>query len=112
MKNKKKLLIAGGGHSDIPLIKAGKELGFHVITTGNNKDALGHKYSDEYHYGDFSNKEEILELAKKLKIDAICACSNDFSAITASYVAEKMGLSGHDSYETTLLLHRAEPPIA
>lgn len=108
MKYKKRILILNGSHSDIPLIKAAKELGFYVITTGNNGNLIGHKYSDEYHHADFSNKEEVLTLAQKLKIDAVCSCANDFGAITASYIAEKMNLPGHDSYETTLKFHHKD----
>lgn len=105
---KKKLLILNGSHSDIQLIQAGKKLGFHVITTGNRSDLIGHKYSDEYYSADFSKPEEILELAQKIKIDAICACANDFGALAASYVAEKMNLGGHDRYETSLILHHKD----
>ena len=101
----KKLLVLNGSHSDVPLIEAGKKLGFYVVTTGNDSSLIGHTYSDEYHKADFSDKQEVLCLAKRLNIDAICSCANDFGAITASYVAEKMGLPGHDSYETTLTLH-------
>lgn len=108
MHKKKKLLVLNGSHSDIPLISAAKTLGFYVITTGNNSELLGHVYADEYHSADFSNPEAVLELAIKLKIDAVCACSNDFGAISASYIAEKMHLPGHDSYETTLLLHHKD----
>ncbi len=108
MKNKKKLLIAGGSHSDIPLIEAGKKLGFYVVTTGNRPNDLGHKYSDEYQNVDFSNLADMLSLSKRLKIDAICSCCNDFSALTSAYVAEKLGLPGHDSYETMLILHHKD----
>jgi len=103
-----KLLILNGSHSEIPLIQAGKKLGFHVITTGNAPQLIGHNYADEYHFADFSNMEEILELATKLNIDFICSSANDFGAVTAAYVAEKMGLPGHDSYETTLKLHHKD----
>jgi len=105
---KKILLIAGGNHSDIPLIKAGQELGYYVITSGNNKNDLGHSYADETHLEDFSNKEAMLSLAKKLNIDAICSSSNDFSVITSAYIAEELGLSGHDSYKTTVKLHHKD----
>ena len=105
---KKTLLIAGGGHADIPQIEAAKKLGFYVVTTGNRPNELGHKYSDEYIQEDFSDPEAMLALSTKLGIDAICACCNDFSAISAAYVAEKMGLKGHDSYETTKLLHHKD----
>lgn len=105
---KKKLLVLNGSHSDIPLIKAGKKLGYYVITTGNKPELVGHKYADEYHNADFSNVQEIYELSEKLKIDAVCSCANDFGAITAAYVAEKLGLPGHDSYKTTLILHHKD----
>lgn len=103
-----KILILNGSHSEIPLIQAAKKLGLHVITTGNIPQLIGHSYSDEYHFADFSNKDEILKLAIKLNIDFICSNANDFGAITAAYVAEKMGLLGHDSYETALQLHHKD----
>ncbi len=104
----KKLLVLNGSHSDIPLILSGKKLGFHVITTGNNPKLIGHSYGDEYHCADFSDKEDILALSHKLKIDAICACANDFGAITASYVAEQLNLPGHDSFENCLTIHHKD----
>ncbi|RLA20873.1 MAG: phosphoribosylglycinamide synthetase [Gammaproteobacteria bacterium] len=108
MPNRKKLLIAGGGYADIPLIKSAQKLGFHVITSGNNPDDLGHKESDETCLADFSDPEAMLSVAKDLKVDAICSCANDFSAISSAYVAEQLGLPGHDSYETTKLLHHKD----
>lgn len=105
---KKILLIAGGSYGDIPLIKEAKKLGYHVVTSGNRKDDLGHKFSDEYHLRDFSNKEEILQLAKELKIDAIVPSCHDLSIVSCAYVAEELELSGYDSYETTLNLHHKD----
>ena len=105
---KKTLLILNGGHSEIPLIQAGKNLGFHVVTTGNVPDFPGHSYADEYHRADYSDKEAVLELAKKLNISAICSCANDFGIITAAYVAEKLNLPGHDSFDTTYKLHHKD----
>jgi biotin carboxylase len=108
VRNRPRLLIAGGGHADIPLILAGQRLGYHVISSGNRADGLGHRLSDEYAPCDFSDRHAMLELARRLRIDAICSCCNDFSAITAAFVAERMGLPGHDSYETTLQLHHKD----
>ena len=106
--HQKKLLIAGGGYADIPLIQAAKALGFYVITSGNRPDDLGHQYSDECRLEDFSDKQAMLKLAENLKIDAICAACNDFSALTAAYVAEKLQLPGHDSYEIALVIHHKD----
>jgi len=106
--SKKVLLIAGGSHSDIPMIESAKKLGYYVVTSGNNPNDVGHKYADEMCLEDFSNKEAMLQLAKKLNIDAICSSSNDFSIITSSFVSEKLNLQGYDSYETTLLIHHKD----
>lgn len=103
-----KLLILGGSHAEIPLIKSAKKLGFYVITTGNKENDLGHKYADEYIKEDFSNKEKIYDLALKLKIDAICPCANDFAAISCSYVAEKLGFTHYDDYKTSLIIHHKD----
>ena len=62
MSKNKKLLILNCCHSDIPLIKAAKELGFYVISTGNKPELIGHKYSDQYIKADYSNFDEILRI--------------------------------------------------
>ena len=89
MIKKKKLLILNGSHSEIPLIKSAKSLGFYVITTGNYPKLIGHQYSDEYWFADYSDKGAVLDIAKKLNVDAVCSCANDFGIITASYVSKR-----------------------
>ena len=108
MSKIKKLLIAGGGYADIPLINAARNLGWYVITSGNRANDLGHQYSNQYALADFSDPEAILDIAKKYKINAICPCANDFSAISCAYTAEKLGLPGYDSYENTLIIHHKD----
>lgn len=104
----KKLLVLNGSHSDIPLIRAGKERGYYVITSGNNPELIGHKFSDEYVFGDFSDPEGMLKIFKDKHIDAVCSCANDFGAITAAYLSENLGLPGHDSYETARTIHHKD----
>lgn len=104
----KKLLIAGGSHSDIPLIQAAKRLGFTVFTSGNLANAYGHSFGDGAYLADFSDPEAILELAKSLRVDAICPSANDFSMISSAYAAEQLGLPGYDSYVKTLQLHHKD----
>lgn len=106
--DKKKMLIAGGGYADIPLIQAAQALGFYVITSGNRPEDLGHRYDDECCLADFSDKEAMLKISKTLDIDAICASCNDFSALSAAYVAEQMGLPGHDPYDTAKIIHHKD----
>jgi biotin carboxylase len=102
------LLIAGGSHSEIPLIKAAKKLGFYVITSGNRPEDLGHQFSDEMRLADFSVKEAMLKLATDLSIDAIIPGCNDFSAISSAYVAEELRLPGHDPLELVEMIHHKD----
>ena len=104
----KKLLLLGGSHAEIPLIHAAHELGWYVITTGNNRDGLGHPYADKTVFADFSDKNAMLELASNEGVQAVCSGCNDFALLSTVYVCEKLGLPGHDSYATSLELHHKD----
>ena len=104
----KKLLLLGGSHAEIPLIQAAQSLGWYVITTGNNRDGLGHPYADKTVFADFSNKDAMLELARSEDVQAVCSGCNDFALLSTAYVCEKLGLPGHDSYATSLEIHHKD----
>ena len=107
-KTPNKLLLLGGSHAEIPLIKAAQELGWYVITTGNNRDGLGHPYADKTVFADFSDKEAMLELARAEGVSAVCSGCNDFALLSTVYVCEQLGLPGHDSYATSLEIHHKD----
>lgn len=104
----KKVLLLCTSHNDLGLIHSLRSLGYYIIATGNRAGSPGEKLVDKWIQADYSDKELILKIASEEKIDAICQCCNDFGVYTASYVAEKLGLPGYDSYETTLLLHNKD----
>ena len=104
----KRLLLLGGSHAEIPLIKAAQEMGWFVITTGNNRDGLGHPYADKNVFADFSDKEAMLELAKRENVQAVCSGCNDFALLSTVYVCEKLGLPGHDSFATSIQIHHKD----
>ncbi|STQ87099.1 ATP-grasp domain-containing protein [Helicobacter muridarum] len=104
----KKILIAGGKFTDIPTIKAAKRLGFFVITSGNNKDDLGHSYADKTILCDYSDKEAMLDIAKKEKICALFSACDDFSALTCSFISEHLNIGNFDSFETTKTIHHKD----
>ena len=105
---RKKILIPGGKYSDLALVNAAHRLGLYVITAGTHTDAPAHKFADEYVCLDYSDKDAMLQLAKDKKIDYMCTCANDFGMLSTAYVCEKLGLPGHDSYETTLTIHNKD----
>lgn len=104
----KKVLLLGGSHSEIPLILAAQNRGYYVITTGNQPNGLGHKYSNKYINCDFSNKEKMLEIARSENVDAVCSGCNDFALLSAAYVTEKLDIPGHDSYDKSLIIHHKD----
>lgn len=104
----KKLLLLGGGHAEIPLIQTAQKLGYFVITTGNAREGLGHAYADKNVFEDFSDHEKMLSLAKAEGVNRVCSGCNDFALLSTAYVCEKLGLPGHDSYETSLQLHHKD----
>lgn len=108
MSFKKKMLLLGGGHAEIPLIQAAQSLGWYVITTGNAREGLGHPYADKNVFADFSDKDAMLELARSEGVQAVCSGCNDFALLSTVYVCEKLGLPGHDSFATSLEIHHKD----
>ncbi len=108
MAYKKKILMLNGSFCEKPIIEKAREMGYYVVSTGNDPSLIGHQSANEYICCDYSDKEAVLELVKNNGIEGIISCANDFGVLTAAYVAEKMGFPGHDSYETALLLHHKD----
>lgn len=106
--NAKRILIAGGSHSEIPLIIAAKNLGYFVITSGNREADPGHALSDAYAFADFSDKHALLSVARQWNIDGIVSACNDFSATSVAFVASELGLPGHDVPSICLALHHKD----
>ena len=104
----RKALLLCSSHNDLGLIRALRKLGYYIICTGNKENLPGQKWCDEFVKADYSDKDLVLEIAKKYKVDAVVQCCNDFGVYSAAYVAEKLGLPGYDSYETTLTLHNKD----
>lgn len=88
----KKVLMLGGSLYQTYAIKEAVRLGYYVITCDYLPDNPGHKFSHEYHNVSTTDKEAVLELAKRLHVDGVVAYASDPAAPTAAYVCEKLGL--------------------
>lgn len=102
----KKVLLLGGSHFQVPSVKTAREMGYYVITCDYLPDNPGHKYAHEYHNVSTTDKEAVLELAQKLKIDGIVCYASDPAAPTAAYVAEEMGLPGNPYKSVEILANK------
>ncbi|WP_350560605.1 ATP-grasp domain-containing protein [Psychrobacter sp. CAL346-MNA-CIBAN-0220] len=102
----KRILFLGAAPTQIPPIKYALEQGHYVITCDYLPENPGHKLAHEYHNISTTDKEAVLALAQKLKIDGIVAYASDPAAPTAAYVAEKMGLPGNPYASVEILARK------
>jgi biotin carboxylase len=101
----KKILILGGSHRDIPLIKASQELGYFVITLGNKDYYLGHNYSNKGYKINFNDLTAVKKIIKEDKIDYILPGCGEESYLNTVKLAEELGIGNFDTFETASLVH-------
>ena len=99
----KKLLLLGGDHFLIPVVKAAKALGYYVITCDYLPDNVAHKLSDAYIKFSTTDKEGILAAARELGIDGVLTYT-DSGAVSAAYVAHHLGLPATGPLESVEIL--------
>lgn len=99
----KRLLMLGGSLYQTYAIKEAKRLGYYVITCDYLPDNPGHKFADEYHNVSTTDKDAVLALAEKLKVDGVVAYASDPAAPTAAFVCERLGLPT-SPYESVKIL--------
>ena len=95
---KKTVMILGAGLGQLPFIDICKKNGYRVIVVSRNGNYPGFEIADTCYYIDTRDKEQIAEIAKHEKIDAILSDQTDVSVPSVAYVSEQMGLKtiGYD----------------
>ena len=94
--NKRKILLLGGSAAQLIAIEKAKELGYYTVLCDYLPDNPGQYIADSFHLVSTTDKEAVLEVAKREQIDGIVAYSSDPAAPTAAYVANAMNLPGMD----------------
>lgn len=98
-----KILLLGGSKQQIPAIECAKKRGYYTILCDYLSDNPGQEVADKFYLESTTDKEAILKIAQKEKIDGIVAYASDPAAPTAAYVAEKLGLPTNP-YESVKIL--------
>lgn len=88
----KKILLLGGSAQQVIAIETAKRLGLYTILCDYLSDNPGQYHADKFYQVSTTDKDAVLDVARKEKIDGILAYASDPAAPTAAYVAEKMGL--------------------
>ena len=98
----KKILLLGGSAQQIVAIKTAQKHGYYTVLCDFLLDNPGQYEADKFYLVSTTDKDAVLEVAKKENIDGILAYASDPAAPTAAYVAEKLGLptNPYDSVET------------
>ena len=108
MPKQKKIMLLGGIHYLLPVIKAAHEQGYYVITADNVPGNIAHKYSDEYVNVSIVDNEAVLKAVQEKQIDGIISFGVDHGVVAAAYVQEKMGLPSMGPYESVVILQNKD----
>ena len=97
---KKKLAIVGASFGQKSLYLKAKEMGIEThCFAWDKKDAVCKELADYFYPVSVFEKEQILEICKKIQIDGICSIASDICVPSVWFVAEKMGLIGNKYVE-------------
>ena len=95
----KKILIIGAGFLQDFVIQKAKELGYYTIAIDGSPIAIGLQHADKSAVVNIVDEKACYEYAKKEDIDGVLTAATDYGVLSASYVAEMLGLPGL-KYET------------
>lgn len=90
----KKIMILGAGVYQFPLVQKAAEM-CEVILVAPKISPEFEKCAKKCYYTDLREKEKILEIARKEKINGIITDQTDIPVRTVAYVASEMGLPGN-----------------
>jgi biotin carboxylase len=102
----KKILLLGGSTQQIPAIEYANKMGYYTLLCDYLPDNPGKKYADKFYCVSTTDKDAVLKVAEKEKIDGIVAYASDPAAPTAAYVAEKLGLPTNPYNSVELLTNK------
>lgn len=89
---KGKIAVLGANEPLIPFYRQAKALGYQIIGIAIEKGAVCKEYCDMFYPISFADKEKVLEVCKKEKIDGITSFSLESALPTVVYVAKAMDL--------------------
>ena len=90
----KKILIIGAGFLQDFVIQKAKELGYYTIAIDGSPDAIGLLHAHKSAVVNIVDAQACYAFAKNEDIDGVLTAATDYGVLSASYVAEKLGLPG------------------
>lgn len=84
-----KVVVLGGGHCQLNMIKRLKNEGHHIILVDYLNDCPGIKFADEHYIESTFNYDAVNDIVKKTNAEAIITMGTDQPVLTAALTAEK-----------------------
>ena len=88
-------------------IRRARELGYRVLSADNTPDNPGHAWASQSFEVDTVDREAVLQLAQRERIDGIVAPCTDVGVPTAAFVAERLGLPGPSLHASEIVVDKA-----
>ena len=102
----KTLLLLGGSDQQVVAIETAKRLGYRTVLCDFLPDNPGQYTADKFYLVSTTDREAVLEVAKKENVDGVLAYASDPAAPTAAYVAETLGLPTNPSSAVETLCNK------
>lgn len=91
----KKIVIIGANDFQKPLIIKAHEMGYETHVFAWREGATGAEDADYFYEISITEKDEILDVCRKIRPQAVATIGSDLANITVQYLAEKLGLPGN-----------------
>jgi biotin carboxylase len=98
------ILVLGASVWQIPIIEQIQRLGYSVVATDRNPEAIGFDIAEYSEPVDIADAEGTLDAARRYNVIAAVSDQTDLAIPTLAYVCDKMGLIGpspHTALNTT-----------
>lgn len=102
----KTLLSLGGSAQQVVALETARRLGLRTVLCDYLPDNPGQYHADKFYCTSTTDREAILEVARKEKIDGIIAYASDPAAPTAAFVAERLGLPTNPCESVEILCNK------
>lgn len=85
-------MLLGGARHQVPAISAARRLGLRTVLCDYLPDNPGQFFSDVFYRESTTDRERMLEIARKEGVGGVLSFGTDVAAPTAAYVCERLGL--------------------
>lgn len=102
----KKILLLGGSTQQIPAIEYANNQGYFTVLCDYLPDNPGQHYAKKFYCVSTTDKDAILDIAKKEEVDGVVAYASDPAAPTAAYVSEMLGLPTNPYKSVEILAYK------